>query len=91
LNPWLTPAQLDEAQRLMEHRLSTASLLKINEEKYFLIRDGISVTAKIPGGKTEKKYAAVIDFQNPANNHFLAVRELKIYGDLYRRRTDNSI
>ena len=91
MNPWLTPAQLDEAQRLMEHCLSTASLLKINEEKYFLIRDGIPVTAKIPGGKTEKKYAAVIDFQNPANNHFLVVRELKIYGDLYRRRTDNSI
>ena len=88
LNPWLTPAQLDEAQRLMEHRLSTASLLQINEEKYFLIRDGIPVTVKKPGGRTEKKYAAVIDFQNPANNHFLAVRELKIHGDLYRRRTD---
>ena len=88
LNPWLTPAQLDEAQRLMEHRLSTASLLQINEEKYSLIRDGIPVTVKKPGGRTEKKYAAVIDFQNPDNNHFLAVRELKIHGDLYRRRTD---
>ena len=88
LNSWLTPAQLDEAQRLMEHRLSTVSLLQINEEKYFLIRDGIPVTVKKPGGKTEKKYAAVIDFQNPASNHFLAVRELKIHGDLYRRRTD---
>ncbi len=88
LNPWLTPAQLDEAQRVMEHRLSTASLLQINEEKYFLIRDGIPVTVKKPGGRTEKKYAAVIDFQNPDSNHFLAVRELKIHGDLYRRRTD---
>lgn len=88
LNPWLTPAQLDEAQRLMEHHLSTASLLQINEEKYFQIRDGIPVTVKKPGGRTEKKYAAVIDFQNPDNNHFLAVRELKIHGDLYRRRTD---
>ena len=88
LNPWITPAQMDEAQRLMEHRLSTASLLQINEEKYFLIRDGIPVTVKKPGGRTEKKYAAVIDFQNPANNHFLAVKELKIHGDLYRRRTD---
>ena len=88
LNPWITPAQMDEAQRLMEHRLSTASLLQINEEKYFLIRDGIPVTVKKPGGKTEKKYAAVIDFQNPGNNHFLAVKELKIHGDLYRRRTD---
>lgn len=88
LNPWLTPAQLDEAQRLMEHRLSTASLLQINEEKYFLIRDGIPVTVKKPGGRTEKKYAAVIDFQNPDNNRFLAVQELKVDGDLYHKRPD---
>ena len=46
LNPWITPAQIDEAQRKLEHRLSTASLLQINEEKYFLIRDGIPVTVK---------------------------------------------
>ena len=88
LNPWLTPAQLDEAQRLMERRLSTASLLQINEEKYFLIRDGIPVTVKKPGGRTEKKYAAVIDFQNPENNRFLAVQELKVDGDLYHKRPD---
>lgn len=88
LNPWITPAQMDEAQRTLEYRLSTASLLQINEEKYFLIRDGIPVTVKKPGGKTEEKKAAVIDFQNPDNNHFLAIKELKIHGDLYRRRTD---
>lgn len=88
LNPWITPAQIDEAQRKLEHRLSTASLLQINEEKYFLIRDGIPVTVKKPGGKTEEKRAAVIDFQNPDNNRFLAIKELKIHGDLYRRRTD---
>lgn len=88
LNQWLAPAQLDEAQRLMERRLSTASLLQINEEKYFLIRDDIPVTVKKPGGRTEKKYAAVIDFQNPANNHFLAVQELKTDGDLYHKRPD---
>jgi len=75
LNPWITPAQMDEAQRLMEHRLSTSSLLQINEEKYFLIRDGIPVTVKKPDGRTEIRYAAVIDFQTPGNNHFLAVRE----------------
>ena len=88
LNPWVTPAQLDEAQRTMESRLSTASLLQINEEKYNLIRDGIPVTVKRPGGKTEEKRAVVIDFQHPENNRFLAIKELKIHGDLYRRRTD---
>ena len=49
LNPWITPAQMDEAQRTFAHRLSTSSLLQINEEKYFLIRDGIPVTVKKPG------------------------------------------
>jgi len=88
LNPWITPAQLDEAQRTMESRLSTASLLQINEEKYNLIRDGVPVTVKRPDGKTEEKRAAVIDFQHPENNRFLAIKELKIHGDLYRRRTD---
>ena len=88
LNPWLTPAQLDEAQKKMEQHLSTASLIQINEEKYAHIRDGIPVTIKRPGGRTEEKKAAVIDFQNPGNNHFLAIKELKIHGDLYRRRTD---
>lgn len=88
LNPWLTPTQLDEAQKKMEQHLSTASLIQINEEKYALIRDGIPITIKRPGCRTEEKKAAVIDFQNPGNNHFLAIKELKIHGDLYRRRTD---
>lgn len=88
LNPWITPGQMEEAQKIMQRHLSTASLLQINEEKYFLIRDGIPVTVKKPGGRTETKNAVVIDFQNPENNHFLAIKELKIHGDLYRRRTD---
>ena len=88
LNPWINADQLTEAQQIMEHRLSTSSLMQINEEKYFLIRDGIPVTVKKPGGKTESRRAAVIDFQNPENNYFLAIKELKIHGDLYRRRTD---
>ena len=72
----------------MEQHLSTASLIQINEEKYALIRDGIPVTVKRPDGKTAEKRARIIDFQNPSNNHFLAIKELKIHGDLYRRRTD---
>ena len=88
LNPWITPAQIDEAQRVFEQRMSSSSLLQINEEKYFLIRDGIPVTVKRPDGKTETKQAMVIDFANPDNNYFLAVKEMKIHGDSYRKRTD---
>lgn len=88
LNPWMTDSQLSEAQKTLESRLSTASLLQVNEEKYFLLRDGIPVTVKKPNGQPETKRAAVIDFQNPEKNEFLAIKELKIQGDLYRRRTD---
>lgn len=88
LTPWITEAQILEAQVTLEKRLSTASLLQVSEEKYFLLRDGIPVTVKKPNGQPETKRAAVIDFQNPENNEFLAIKELKIQGDLYRRRTD---
>lgn len=88
LNPWITDAQISEACQTLSSYLSSASLLQINEEKYFLIRDGIPVKVKKPNGKTEEKKAIVIDFNDPDNNYFLAVKELKIHGDLYRRRTD---
>ena len=87
-NPWITPAQITEAIGTLEQRLSTASLMQINEEKYFLLRDGIPVTVRRPDGRTEPKRAMLIDFQNPTENRFLAVKEMKIHGDLYRRRTD---
>jgi len=89
-NPWITEAQIDEAQKILESRMSTASAMQINEEKYFLIRDGIPVTVKKPGGKIETKHAMVIDFSNPDQNHFLAIKELKIHDSIsvYRKRTD---
>lgn len=87
-NPWIHENQILEARQVLEKRLSTSSLLRVNEEKYFLIRDGIPVTVKKPNGQTEMKKAIVIDFKNPHTNYFLAIKELKIHGDLYRRRTD---
>ena len=91
LNPWITDIQIDEAQQKLESRLSSASDMQINEEKYLLIRDGIPVTVKRPDGKPDSRRARVIDFECPEDmtrNHFLAIKELKIHGDLYRRRTD---
>lgn len=88
LNPWLPSELAEEVLRTFEQHLSTASLMQINEEKYSYIRDGIPVKVKKPNGKVEEKKAAVIDFTNVENNNFLAIKELKVHGDLYRRRTD---
>ena len=88
LNPWIDVRQITEAETLMKSRLSTASLMQINEEKYSLIRDGIPVTVRRADGKTETRRASVIDFNSPDNNSFIAVKEMKIHSTNYRRRTD---
>lgn len=88
LNPWINEQQIIEAITKLTRRISTASLIQINEEKYNYLRDGIPVTAKRPDGRTEIKKAAIIDFNNAHNNEFLAVKEFIVHGDLYNRRAD---
>ena len=88
LNPWLTEPVYEDAVKKLEHHLNSASLMQINEEKYGYLRDGIPVMVKKPNGKTEQERVQVFDFADPDNNHFLAIKELKIHGELYRRRTD---
>jgi len=68
--------------------MSSQSLMQINEQKYQYIKDGIPVTRTKPNGETEEIKAKVIDFASPEKNEFLCVRELWIYGSLYRRRAD---
>ena len=88
LNPWINDEQTAQAQRIFSDHLASASLMQTNEEKYRLIRDGIPVAARRRDGGTENKTAIVIDFANPENNDFLAVKEMKIHSRNYHRRTD---
>ena len=88
LNPWMTDKQLAEAVEKMTEHISSQTLMQINEQKYQLIRDGVPVTRVKPNGETEEVKAKVIDFQSPEKNEFLCVRELWVYGSLYRRRAD---
>ena len=88
LNPWMTEKQLAEAVERMTERMSSQTLMQINEQKYQYIKDGIPVTRTKPNGETEEIKAKVIDFASPQKNEFLCVRELWVYGALYRRRAD---
>ena len=88
LNPWMADKQLSEAVERMNEHMSSQTLMQINEQKYQLIRDGVPVTRVKPNGETEEVKAKVIDFQSPEKNEFLCVRELWVYGSLYRRRAD---
>lgn len=88
LNPWLSDKQLTEVLMKFMAYSATNSIMQINEEKFKMIRDGIEVTDSRPGHENNTITARLIDFDNPDNNHFLAVKEMKIHGSLYRRRTD---
>ena len=88
LNPWMTDKQLAEAVERMTERMSSQSLMQINEQKYQYIKDGIPVTRTKSNGETEEVKAKVIDFASPEKNEFLCVREIWVYGSLYRRRAD---
>lgn len=87
-NPWINSTQIDEVIKALKRRLSTQSALDLNEEKYNLIRNGVPVKVVTKDGTSETRVAQLIDFSNPENNYFLAIKELKIYGNVYHRRAD---
>lgn len=87
-NSWITDSQIDEVLKALRSRLSTQSPLELNEEKYKLIRDGVPVKVVKKNGGFETRTARLIDFQNPTNNDFLAIKEFTVYGKVYHRRAD---
>lgn len=87
-NDWLTDDLCDIAIKTLLSYISSDTLMQINQKKYEMLRDGIPVPYKNPNGETEDRLVKVFNFNEPEQNHFLAVKEMKINGDLYRRRTD---
>ena len=91
LNPLLPPAAIEEAVTKLTHQDFSRSLLQLNQAHYKLIREGVPVSYRDSQGQLRHAQAAVIDFRNPGNNRFLAVRELKLTGlrtPNYNRRAD---
>ena len=87
-NDWMTEEYCEDAIKTLCVYSASDSLMQINEEKYSLLRDGVPVQVKKQDGKVEIKKAVIFNFEEPTKNHFLAVQEMKIHGELYRRRTD---
>ena len=91
LNPNLPEAAYEEAIRQVKDYSHSQSLLANNIEKFKLFKDGLLVSYNDEHGKIKKEQIKIFDFNDETkevNNHFLAVRELWVRGDLYRRRID---
>ena len=89
LNPGLPDAAYDDAVRQITATDASQGIAAANRDKYSLMRDGVRVAFRNHKGESGARAPAdLLDFDEPANNHFLCVRELWVQGDLYRRRAD---
>ncbi len=88
LNPDLPEAAYAQALAVVLQDDATQSLVKMNEAKYRLLRDGVLVKVRDAAGKLVERRLRLIDFDTPANNRYLAVRELWVRGSLWLRRPD---
>lgn len=80
LNPTIPPAALDEALQKLTQVDYARSLVQHNQQFYKYILGGVPVSWRDSAGETHDDHARVIDFQAPANNRFVAVREMKFQG-----------
>lgn len=88
LNPDVPAIAYDQALLTITETFASQSQIVTNEEKYHLIRDGVSVTYEEDGEEIVKRLR-VFDYDTPEYNHFLCVRELWISGPSgHRRRPD---
>lgn len=66
----------------------TKTLLQLNEERHKLLRDGVPVQYRDASGRLVDRRLRLIDFDDPEQNRYLAVRELWVRGKLWLRRPD---
>ena len=88
LNPNLPNVAYQHAIDQISEKAADKKLVQINKEKYTLLTKGVDVSFTNEKGELVKKKLKVFDFDNPEENHFLAVRQLEVVGDLYNRRPD---
>lgn len=88
LNPKVPSEAIEAAVNELTRDRSVMSLAAANREVYALLKNGVKVEIRNPGGELMPERIRVIDWDNPANNHFLLVSQLWVTGEMYKRRPD---
>lgn len=88
LNPDHPETAYEQAVELLTQNIADQTLGFINKEKSLLLKNGVPVSYTNEKGELVKTKLKVFDFKNYSANHFLAVRQLEIVGELYQRRPD---
>lgn len=88
LNPGLPAKVYEDAADTLTERNADKTFSRTNKEKYDFLKNGIPVSHSNNNGEIEKLKLRVFNFDEPTKNHFLAVRQLEVVGELYNRRPD---
>ncbi len=88
LNPALPETAYLQAIEQIKQKWADKTLAWLNKDKYELVKEGVPVSYTNDKGELEKKKLRVFDFENYEANHFLAVRQFEVVGELYQRRPD---
>ncbi|MBX3146265.1 MAG: type I restriction endonuclease subunit R [Gemmatimonadales bacterium] len=87
LNPELRPEALEDTVRKLR-RLDGANLVQRNRSLHRLLVDGAAVEYRDAEGAIRGAQARIIDFDNPANNDWLAVNQFAVVENKRSRRPD---
>lgn len=88
LNPNLPNTAYEQAVEQISQKVADKTLGRINKEKNDLLKNGVPVSFTNEKGELVKKKLKVFNFKDYTDNHFLAVRQLEVVGELYNRRPD---
>ena len=88
LNPKAPSEAIDAAVNELTRDRSVMSLAAANREVYALLKNGVKVEIRKPEGELVPERIRVMDWDSPANNHFLLVSQLWVTGEMYKRRPD---
>ncbi len=87
LNPTFPTEALEDAFRKLT-RLSVPSLLERNRAVHRMLVDGVTVEYRRADGSIAGDQARLIDFDDPANNDWLAVNQFTVAEGQHTRRPD---
>jgi type I restriction enzyme R subunit len=88
LNPLIPEAVIDDALEGLVDRRQAMTLVAANREIYNLVRDGIPVEFDNSQGQKQQDRVRLIEFNDPNENHYLAVSQLWVRGERGFRRPD---
>jgi type I restriction enzyme R subunit len=87
LNPDLPAEAIEDAFRKLLHP-DAPSLVERNRAVHRMLVDGVTVEYRRPDGSIAGAQARVLDFDDPANNDFLAVNQFTVTENKHTRRPD---